>query len=450
MDAAQIKMTDNIWDKSLLLLQEKLNEQAFATWFKPIKKAAPENDRFVLHVPNKFFENWIRDNYIDIIKGVIGDVAKKDFSITFKVAKDEAEPVEEKQAEAKELIKEKKIGSRLGLSPMYTFENFVVGASNQFAHAAAGAVAESPGGTYNPLFLYAGSGLGKTHLLHAIGHKLLAEKPDTKVCYIRAEAFMNELINGIRYEKMNAFREKYRNMELLLIDDIQFIAGKERTQEEFFHTFNAIYEANHQIVVASDKFPKEMQGLDERLRSRFEWGLVADIQPPDTETKVAILKKKADTNSVVLPDDVAFFLASNIHSNVRELEGLFNRLCAFSSLNKTDITIDFAKETLKDFLSKKDKHLNVDYIQRTVASFFNLKVADLKSKKRKKVIAFPRQIAMYLSRELTGDSYPEIGNKFGGKDHSTVIHAVNKIAVLLDTDPYTKNTIDALTSSLQH
>jgi chromosomal replication initiator protein len=450
MDAAQIKMTDNIWDKSLLLLQEKLNEQAFATWFKPIKKATPENDRFVLHVPNKFFENWIRDNYIDIIKGVIGDVAKKDFSITFKVAKDEAEPAEEKQAETKELIKGKKVGSRLGLSPMYTFENFVVGASNQFAHAAAGAVAESPGGTYNPLFLYAGSGLGKTHLLHAIGHKLLAEKPDTKVCYIRAEAFMNELINGIRYEKMNAFREKYRNMELLLIDDIQFIAGKERTQEEFFHTFNAIYEANHQIVVASDKFPKEMQGLDERLRSRFEWGLVADIQPPDTETKVAILKKKADTNSVVLPDDVAFFLASNIHSNVRELEGLFNRLCAFSSLNKTDISIDFAKETLKDFLSKKDKHLNVDYIQRTVASFFNLKVADLKSKKRKKVIAFPRQIAMYLSRELTGDSYPEIGNKFGGKDHSTVIHAVNKIALLLDTDPYTKNTIDALTSSLQH
>jgi chromosomal replication initiator protein len=450
MDAAQIKMTDNIWDKSLLLLQEKLNEQAFATWFRPIKKAVPENDRFVLHVPNKFFENWIRDNYIDMIKGVIGDVAKKDFSITFKVAKEEAEPAEEKQVETKEAAKGKKVRNHLGLSPMYTFENFVVGASNQFAHAAAGAVAESPGGTYNPLFLYAGAGLGKTHLLHAIGHKLLAEKPDTKVCYIRAEAFMNELINGIRYEKMNAFREKYRNMELLLIDDIQFIAGKERTQEEFFHTFNAIYEAHHQIVVASDKFPKEMQGLDERLCSRFEWGLVADIQPPDTETKVAILKKKADTNNVILPDDVAFFLASNIHSNVRELEGLFNRLCAFSSLNKTDITIDFAKETLKDFLSKKDKHLNVDYIQRTVASFFNLKVADLKSKKRKKVIAFPRQIAMYLSRELTGDSYPEIGNKFGGKDHSTVIHAVNKIAVLLDTDPYTKNTIDALTSSLQH
>ncbi|MBE9536255.1 MAG: chromosomal replication initiator protein DnaA [Proteobacteria bacterium] len=443
-------MTDNIWDKSLLLLQEKLNEQAFATWFKPIKKAATENERFVLHVPNKFFENWIRDNYIDIIKGVVGDVAKKDFSIAFEIAKDKAEPAEKKEPEVKEAAKEKKVGSHLGLSPIYTFENFVVGASNQFAHAAAGAVAGAPGGTYNPLFLYAGAGLGKTHLLHAIGHKLLAEKPDTKVCYIRAEAFMNELINGIRYEKMNAFREKYRNMELLLIDDIQFIAGKERTQEEFFHTFNAIYEAHHQIVVASDKFPKEIPGLDERLRSRFEWGLIADIQPPDTETKVAILKKKADANGVDLPGDVAFFLANNIHSNVRELEGLFNRLCAFSSLNKTDISIEFAKETLKDFLSKKDKHLNVDYIQKTVASFFNLKVADLKSKKRKKVIAFPRQIAMYLSRELTGDSYPEIGNKFGGKDHSTVIHAVNKISNLLDTDPYTKNTIDALTSSLQH
>lgn len=443
-------MIENIWKKSLLQLQGRLNEQAFATWFKPIKNAVPENERFVLHVPNKFFENWIRDNYIDIIKGVVSDVAKKDFSIAFKIAKDDAGPAEKKEPKTKETNKVKKIGSHIGLSPMYTFENFVVGASNQFAHAAAGAVAEAPGGTYNPLFLYAGAGLGKTHLLHAIGHKLLADKPDTKVCYIRAEAFMNELINGIRYEKMNAFREKYRNMELLLIDDIQFIAGKERTQEEFFHTFNAIYESNHQIVVASDKFPKEIPGLDERLRSRFEWGLVADIQAPDTETKVAILKKKADANNVDLPSDVAFFLANNIHSNVRELEGLFNRLCAFSSLNKTEITIDFAKETLKDFLSKKDKHLNVDYIQKTVASFFNLKVIDLKSKKRKKVIAFPRQIAMYLSRELTGDSYPEIGNKFGGKDHSTVIHAVNKITNLIDTDPYTKNTIDALTSSLQH
>lgn len=450
MDATQIKMTENIWEKSLLLLQNKLNEQAFATWFKPIKKAAPENERFVLHVPNKFFENWIRDNYIDIIKGVVGDVAKKDFSIAFKIAKDEAAPAEKKESKTKETAREKKVSSQLGLSPLYTFENFVVGTSNQFAHAAAGAVAEAPGGTYNPLFLYAGAGLGKTHLLHAIGHKLLSEKPDTKICYIRAEAFMNELINGIRYEKMNAFREKYRNMELLLIDDIQFIAGKERTQEEFFHTFNAIYEAHHQIVVASDKFPKEIPGLDERLRSRFEWGLIADIQAPDTETKVAILNKKADANGIDLPSDVAFFLANNIHSNVRELEGLFNRLCAFSSLNKTEISIDFAKETLKDFLSKKDKHLNVDYIQKTVASFFNLKVADLKSKKRKKVIAFPRQIAMYLSRELTGDSYPEIGNKFGGKDHSTVIHAVNKITALADTDPYTKNTIDALTSSLQH
>jgi chromosomal replication initiator protein len=239
-------------------------------------------------------------------------------------------------------------------------------------------------------------------------------------------------------------------MDILLIDDIQFIAGKERTQEEFFHTFNSLYESHKQIVVASDQFPKNIPDLDNRLRSRFEWGLIADIQPPDTETKVAILKKKADSNNVSLPNDVAFFLASNVHSNIRELEGIFNRLCAFSSLNKVEITIDFAKEVLRDFLAKRDKHLNVDYIQKTVAAFFNIKVADLKSKKRKKIIAFPRQVAMYISRELTGESYPEIGSKFGGRDHSTVIHSVAKISELIKSDPYTKNSVDALTGSLKH
>ena len=444
-------MIDKIWEKSLNLIEERLNNQAFNTWFKPIKKTSMADNRFVLKVPNKFFEDWIRDNYLEIVQNVVKDVSKKDLKIGFEIElKDspEAEPVEvkiEKKAPQKSGNEKHN-----GLSERYTFDNFVVGASNQFSHAASLAVAENPGATYNPLFLYGGAGLGKTHLLCAIGHHLRTKKPSAKICYIRAETFMNELINGIRYEKMNKFREKYRYMDLLLIDDIQFIAGKERTQEEFFHTFNALYESHKQIVVASDKYPKNMPELDDRLRSRFEWGLVADIQPPDTETKIAILKKKADVNNITLPNDVAFFLASNIHSNVRELEGLFNRLCAFSSLNKTDITIDFAKEVLKDFLAKRDKYLNVDYIQKTVASFFNLKVTDLKSKKRKKVISFPRQIAMYLARELTSDSFPEIGSKFGGKDHSTVIHAVNKIGDLMETDPYTKNTVDALISSLKH
>lgn len=445
-------MTTNIWEKSLSLIEERLNSQAFNTWFKPIKKATMSNGGIVLQVPNKFFEDWIRDNYLEIVTSVVKDVSKKDLKVDFKIElKESASEVEEVTTAPEEKPAQDNTGQKhSGLNERYTFDSFVVGASNQFSHAASLAVAENPGATYNPLFLYGGAGLGKTHLLCAIGHHLYAKKKSAKICYIRAETFMNELINGIRYEKMNKFREKYRNMDLLLIDDIQFIAGKERTQEEFFHTFNALYESHKQIVVASDKFPKNMPALDDRLRSRFEWGLIADLQPPDTETKIAILKKKADLNNIALPNDVAFFLASNIHSNVRELEGLFNRLCAFSSLNKTDITIDFAKEVLKDFLAKRDRYLNAEYIQKTVASFFNLKVSDLKSKKRKKVIAFPRQIAMYLARELTSDSFPEIGNKFGGKDHSTVIHAVNKVAGLIKTDPYTQSTVEALISSLKH
>lgn len=443
-------MPEEIWKKSLDLIKERLNDQAFSTWFRPIKRATVEKNRFVLQVPNKFFEDWIRDNYLEIIEGIVRNISKEDLSITFNICKGEDAPEEPRVEEKEEKPAANNNRNYVGLSQRYIFDTFVVGSSNQFSHAAALAVAENPGATYNPLFLYAGAGLGKTHLLNAIGNHLVSKKASANICYIRAETFMNELINGIRYEKMNAFREKYRNMDLLLIDDIQFIAGKERTQEEFFHTFNALYESHKQIVVASDRFPKDMPELDERLRSRFEWGLVADIQPPDTETKVAILKKKADMNDVTLPNDVAFFMASNIHSNIRELEGLFNRLCAFSSLNKAELTIDFAKEVLKDFLAKKDKYLNTEYVQKTVASFFNVKVADLKSKKRKRVIAFPRQIAMYLSRELTSDSYPEIGSKFGGKDHSTVIHAVNKIGDLVETDPYTKNTVDALVSSLRH
>jgi len=445
-------MTQDIWVKGLDLVKERLNAQAFNTWFKPIKNTSIDDDTFTLHVPNKFFEDWIKDNYTELIQGVLKTVCNREFRISFDISQQQgSDKTIEKEQNTEESPKPKQTGyfKAAGLNPKYTFDTFVVGPSNQFSHAASLAVAEKPGSTYNPLFIYGGVGLGKTHLINAIGHHFISNNSGAKVCYMPAEAFMNELINGIRYEKMNQFREKFRNMDLLLIDDIQFIAGKERTQEEFFHTFNTIYESHKQIVVASDKFPKEMPELDDRLRSRFEWGLVADIQPPDMETKVAILKKKADLNRVNLPNEIAFFLASNVHSNIRELEGLFNRLCAFASLNKRDITIDFSKEVLKDFLTRKDMHLNTDYIQKTVSSFFNIKVSDLKSKKRKKTIAFPRQIAMYLSRELTGDSFPEIGRKFGGKDHSTVIHANNKIAALIKTDPYTKNTVDALVSSLK-
>lgn len=446
-------MPQEIWDKSLELIRERLNNQAFNTWFKPIKKASINEEKLFLQVPNKFFEDWIRDNYLELIESAVSSVSEKKLKIFFCVDHSEDDAKESKSSakgKAEEPSLRREYKNHFGLNPKYTFDNFVVGSSNQFSHAASLAVAEKPGTIYNPLFIYGGAGLGKTHLLNAIGHYLIAEKPDARICYIHAETFMNELINGIRYEKMNDFREKYRNMDLLLIDDIQFIAGKERTQEEFFHTFNTLYESHKQIVVASDRFPKDIPELDDRLRSRFAWGLIADIEPPDMETKVAILKKKSDINEINLPNEVAFFLASNVHSNIRELEGLFNRLCAFSSLNKTELSIEFAKEVLKDFLAKRDKHLNIDYIQKVVASFFGVKVADLKSKKRKKAIAFPRQMAMYLARDLTGESYPEIGYKFGGKDHSTVIHAVSKISDLIKTDPYTKNTVDALVSSLKH
>ena len=445
-------MTQDIWEKSLAKIKERLNDQAYNTWFRPVKKADTSGDRFVLRVPNKFFEDWIRDNCSELILNTVKSITKKDYELFFEIDRqDGAEGGDQpaKIEESRPKPSEGGLKSSAGLNPRYTFENFVVGSGNQFSHAAALAVAEKPGYVYNPLFIYGGAGLGKTHLLNAIGHRLLSRNLSAKICYIPAESFMNELINGIRYEKMPEFRNKYRNMDLLLIDDIQFIAGKDRTQEEFFHTFNSLYEGHKQIVVASDKFPKDMRELDDRLRSRFEWGLIADIEPPDTETKVAILRRKAEINDVELPNDVAFFLARNINSNIRELEGLFNRLCAFSSLNKIDITIDYAKTVLKDFLAKRDKHLNIEFIQKIVASFFNIKVADLKSKKRKKVIAFPRQLAMYLSRELTGESYPEIGHKFGGKDHSTVIHAVSKIAELVKKDHYTKSTVDALINSLK-
>ncbi len=444
-------MTEDIWGKCLEILRERLNSQVFNTWIRPIKGATVSGDELVIRVPNKFFEDWIRDNYIEFIRNALGEVAEGGLGVSFSIDKEEIGTDAGLQS-GRPAVREKRKAAKepSGLNPKYTFDTFVVGSSNQFAHAASLAVTENPGTTYNPLFIYAGAGLGKTHLLNAIGHQLFEKSPSAKICYIRAETFMNELINGIRYEEMNKFRNKYRNMDLLLMDDIQFIAGKERTQEEFFHTFNALYESHKQIVVASDKFPKNIPELDDRLRSRFECGLVADIQPPDTETKVAILMKKADMNGVDLPADVAFFLASNIYSNVRELEGLFNRLCAFASLNKTNITIDFAKEVLRDFLASREKYLNIDYIQKTVASYFGIKVADLKSKKRKKVVAYPRQVAMYLARELTRESYPEIGHKFGGKDHSTVIHAVTKISDLIKTDPYTKNTVEAITSSLRH
>jgi len=321
------------------------------------------------------------------------------------------------------------------LNPRFNFENFVVGSSNQFAHAAARAVAEKPYKAYNPLFIYGGVGLGKTHLMHAIAHHLISKNARIKICFISTESFMNEMITCIRYDRMPQFRNKYRNMDVLMVDDIQFLSDKERTQEEFFHTFNALYDARKQLVISSDRYPKEIQNLEERLRSRFEWGLLADIHPPDLETKVAILRKKAEIDGIRLPDEVNLFLANKIRSNVRELEGSLIKLGAYASLSGQEVSIDLAKEVLKDFLDQKERVVTIEKIQKRVSEHFNVRVGDLKSKKRTQSIVFPRQIAMYLCRKLTEKSLPEIGKSFGGKDHTTVIHSCRNIESKIKADP---------------
>jgi chromosomal replication initiator protein len=332
-------------------------------------------------------------------------------------------------------------------NPKYTFENFVVGASNQFANAACLAVANLPAKNYNPLFIYGGVGLGKTHLLNAIGNHILRNRilPDVrKISYTSSEEFTNELINALRYEKMDEFRNKFRRMDILLIDDIQFIAGKERTQAEFFHTFNSLYEARKQIVVTSDKFPKDIPNFEERLRSRFEWGLIADIQPPDIETKVAILRKKAENENIPLSNDVAFFIASQIDSNIRILEGSLIRIGAFASLTKTSIDLQLAKEVLKNIIKPREEIISIDFVQKIVSSFFNMKISDLKVKRKYKGYVVPRQVAMYLSRKLTSASLLEIGEKFGGKDHSTVLHSIKKVEETIAKDPSFRDMVESL------
>lgn len=335
------------------------------------------------------------------------------------------------------------------LNPKYTFDSFVIGNSNRFAHAASLAVAESPAKAYNPLFIYGGVGLGKTHLMHAIGHYILQNTPNAKVVYVSSEKFTNELINSIKDDKNEEFRNKYRNVDVLLIDDIQFIAGKERTQEEFFHTFNALYEADKQIILSSDRPPKEIPTLEDRLRSRFEWGLIADIQAPDFETRIAILKKKADVENLDIPNEVMVYIATKIKSNIRELEGALIRIVAYSSLTNREISVDLAAEALKDIISsEQNKQITIELIQDIVCNYFNLKIQELKSSRRTRNIAFPRQIAMYLSRKLTDMSLPKIGEEFGGRDHTTVIHAYEKISNILKKDESLRNVIDDLNKKI--
>ncbi|MDF1579492.1 MAG: chromosomal replication initiator protein DnaA [Desulfuromonadales bacterium] len=456
---------EDIWQKILDHLEKKLNPQHFKTWIKPLRFKGIDNGRVCLEVPNRFIHDWVRDNYTEIICETLSDIGT-DYQVTFKINKDLKRPVSEttfpitndKQEKSAEKKDKKNLNNNespfncanhFNINEKYTFNEFVSGSSNQFAFAAAMAVANKPATTYNPLFIYGGVGLGKTHLINAIGNHIIAANPKVRVCYYTSEKFMNELINCLRYAKMDEFRNKFRSMDILLIDDVQFIAGKERTQEEFFHTFNALYESNKQIVVTSDKFPKDIPGLEERLRSRFEWGLIADIQAPDVETKQAILKMKAEQNSIKLPEDVCYFIANSASSNVRELEGYLVRIGAYASLTSATININMAKDVLKDILVEKNRETSIEDIQKTVASHFNIKISDLKSPKRLKALVLPRQIAMYISRQITSSSYPEIGEKFGGKDHSTIIHAIKRIESRLADDFQLEKTINTLKASLE-
>jgi chromosomal replication initiator protein len=436
------------WAEALANIKEQIGAQNFDTWIAPIRFVSRSKNEVVLDVPNKFFRDWLTEHYIGKLENVLSSSAKHAVRVVFQVnekARQQAHPEKIAKRDDHERDKPQRTSN---LVSKYTFENFVIGASNQFAHAACVAVANQPGDNYNPLFIYGGVGLGKTHLVNAIGHHATAQRPELKVAYLSSESFMNELIASLRRDKMDEFKRKFRNVDILILDDVQFIAGKERTQEEFFHTFNSLYESHKQIVITSDKFPKEIPGIEDRLRNRFEWGLIADIQPPDMETRVAILQKKAEVEGVQLPHDVAIFLASNIDSNVRELEGSLTRLGAFASLTKATISVELAKDVLRNTLTGAKREITVENIQKSICDYFNIKIGDLKAKRRTQNIALPRQVAMYLCRKYTEASFPGIGDKFGGRDHSTVIHASKTIERKIKEDPHMQNTIEKIERNL--
>jgi chromosomal replication initiator protein len=435
---------EDLWARLIESLARTLPTPVLDNWIRPCRLVAVEGDHLRIGAPNKFSRDWLAQNYLDALHQAAREVLGGHPRITLIV--DDAVPAD--PVAPPRLERAPGGGTVEGLNPRYTFDAFVVGSSNQFAQAACQAVAELPSRAYNPLFIYGGVGLGKTHLLHAVGHQCVRLFPGMSVAYLSSERFTNELINAIRYDRTAEFRARYRTIDLLLIDDIQFISGKERTQEEFFHTFNDLYESRKQIIVSSDSSPKDIPEIEERLRSRFEWGLIADIQPPDFETRVAIIKKKAALERIRLGDDVAYLIASRIKSNIRELEGSLTRMIAFCALTAREMTVDLAQEVLGELWGEDEKIITIDQIQRRVCDFFGLKMSDLKAKNRTKAIAFPRQVAMYLSRQMTHSSLSEIGRAFGGKDHTTVLHAVDKIQTLLQDDPKLRKTIDGLVQSV--
>jgi chromosomal replication initiator protein len=443
-----IMMDASIWDQILARIETKVNRHSFYTWFRPTALLADGGSQLTIRVPNPLFKDWLTKHYSGVLAEALAEVRRPGVSVVFvaegapSVSPEETTP----PSQESETIPTAASG---GLNPRYSFDTFIVGSSNQFAHAACRAVAEAPSRSYNPLFIYGGVGLGKTHLMHAIGHYVLQHDPSLKLTYISSERFMNEMINAVRYDRILDFRERYRSVDLLLVDDIQFVSGKEGTQTEFFHTFNALYDAQKQIVLSSDRPPHEITALEERLRSRFEWGLIADIQPPDLETKVAILKRKAEAEAVPLPDAVAIYIAGRIKSNIRELEGSLIRLIAYASLTGREISLDLTQEVLKNVLDQDDKAVTIESIQKFVADYYQLKIADLKSRNNSKSVAMPRQVAMYLCKNLTHASLPEIGRSFGGKHHSTVIHSIKKVEDLRKREGDFNNLINNFLESFR-
>lgn len=438
----------NLWDAILARIETKVNRHSFYTWFKPAVFLDERDGLVRIRVPNALFRDWLTKHYSAVIDEALGEIERPGTTIAFvteelrqvpapDVIVAEPEPEDDSSADA------------TSLSPRYSFDTFIVGPSNQFAHAACRAVAEAPSRSYNPLFIYGGVGLGKTHLMHAIGHYVVTHLKNLKLTYISSERFMNEMINAVRYDRVLDFRERYRSVDVLLVDDIQFLAGKEGTQTEFFHTFNALYDSQKQIVISSDCPPHEIPQLEERLRSRFEWGLIADIQSPDLETKVAILKKKAETEGIPLPDNVAIFIAGKIKSNIRELEGSLIRLIAYASLTGREISLSLAQDVLRNVLQNDERAITIEIVQKAVADHYSLKLVDLKSKNNSKSVAMPRQIAMYLCKALTSASLPEIGKSFGGKHHSTVIHSIRKIEDLRQRDGDFNTLINSLMESFR-
>ena len=467
----------NIWEKALAILHSEVNDQTFSAWFLPIQQVSTSTSSITLGVPNKFFENWIREKYISLIRSAVLQAAEKSLSVEFEILETvppvsqknfppNGSPVEAQEQQTKKEGADKDKGeawwktvfagskqlpeSSLGLNPKYTFDNFVVGQSNRFAHAACLAVSDKLSKVYNPLFLYGGVGLGKTHLMQATAHEILRTHPKARVLYISCEEFTNDLIDAIKSRTTPKFRGMYRNVDVLIIDDIQFIKGKVATQEEFFHTFNALYDSHKQIILSSDKPPQDIPDLEERLVSRFAWGLVADIQSPDFETRMAIFKKKCEMSSVHIPNDVLYFLAEKVRTNIREMEGALIRIVAKSNMTGAEMTVDLAREELKGMITEGEKKITLDLIQKVVADYFSVTVSDFKTKNRTRAISYPRQLAMYLSRSLTDHSLPDIGLFYGGRDHTTVMHACDKINKELASKENTRKVLEKLTVMIKN